>query len=120
MRCLSILLGAGVLLLSGPANAAAPSERVAERGPPLFSRHVAAVFSRLGCNGGTCHGAVRGQNGFRLTLFGAGPALDHDRLLHEFGGRRLNVADPHASLLLQKATARVSHQGGKRMEAGSR
>ena len=33
---------------------------------PQFSRHIAAVFSRLGCNGGTCHGAVKGQNGFRL------------------------------------------------------
>ncbi len=42
--------------------------------PPRFSRHVAAVFSRLGCNGGTCHGAVKGQNGFRLALFGADPA----------------------------------------------
>jgi hypothetical protein len=85
----------------------------------LFSRHVAAVFSRLGCNAGTCHGAVKGQNGFRLTLFAADPALDHDRLLREFGGRRLNRSEPEASLLLLKATARVPHQGGKRMEVGS-
>jgi hypothetical protein len=63
---------------------------------------------------------VQGQGGFRLTLFGADPALDHDRLLREFGSRRLSLADPESSLLLQKATARVSHQGGKRMEAGSR
>ena len=45
----------------------------AEEASPLFHRHVAAVFSRLGCNGGTCHGAVKGQNGFRLSLFGADP-----------------------------------------------
>src|SRR5690242_15456840 len=85
---------------------------------PLFSRHVVPVFSRLGCNAGACHGAVKGQNGFRLSLFGADPAQDHDRLLREFGGRRLDLADPDASLLLLKATARVAHQGGKRMEAG--
>lgn len=87
---------------------------------PLFCRHVEAVFSKLGCNGGTCHGSVQGQNGFRLTLFAAGPALDHVRLLREFAGRRLNLSEPHASLLLLKATGRVAHQGGKRMEAGDK
>ena len=38
--------------------------------PPSYQRHVSAVFSKLGCNGGACHGAVKGQNGFRLSLFG--------------------------------------------------
>jgi hypothetical protein len=59
---------------------------------------------------------VQGRNGFRLTLFGADPALDHERLLREYGGRRLNAADPDASLLLLKATARVAHGGGKRID----
>jgi hypothetical protein len=119
IRCLPIVVGA--LLASGPVLVAAPREdHPSAEDAPLFSRHVAAVFSRLGCNGGTCHGAVQGRGGFRLTLFGADPALDHDRLRREFGGRRLNLADPDASLLLQKATARVRHEGGKRMDAGSR
>ena len=86
---------------------------------PQFSRHVSAVFSKLGCNGGTCHGAVKGQNGFRLTLFGADPALDHERLRREVAGRRLNVNEPDASLLLLKATGQASHGGGKRMDIGS-
>jgi hypothetical protein len=86
---------------------------------PRWSRHVTAVFSRAGCNGGTCHGAVKGQAGFRLSLFGADPALDRDWLLREDGGRRLNPADPDASLLLLTATARVSHQGGRRLSPGS-
>src|SRR5438270_4377822 len=86
---------------------------------PRFSRHVSAVFSRLGCNGGTCHGAVKGQNGFRLSLFAADPVLDHDRLLHEAGGRRLSLNDPANSLLLLKAAGQVAHQGGKRMNVGS-
>ncbi len=84
-----------------------------------FSRNVAAVFSKLGCNSGGCHGAVNGQNGFRLTLFGADPALDHERLLREIGGRRLNFNDPANSLLLLKATGETSHGGGKRMDVGS-
>ena len=86
---------------------------------PLFSRHIAALFSKLGCNGGACHGAVNGQNGFRLSLFGANPTLDHERLRTEFGGRRLNFEVPQASLLVQKATGQVSHAGGKRLEVGS-
>ncbi|HYH63316.1 MAG TPA: DUF1553 domain-containing protein [Urbifossiella sp.] len=86
---------------------------------PSYDRHVAALFSRLGCNGGACHGAVRGQNGFRLSLFGADPAGDRERLLREFGGRRLNVADPAASLLLRKATGEAEHGGGVRLRPGS-
>src|ERR1700704_6394093 len=86
---------------------------------PRFSRHVVPLFSRLGCNAGACHGAVKGQNGFRLTLFGADPALDHARLVREFGGRRLNFHDPDASLLLLKATGQISHEGGKRLDVGS-
>ncbi len=86
---------------------------------PDFSRHVAAAFSKLGCNSGTCHGAVNGQNGFRLTLFGADPALDHARLLRDVTGRRLNLNDPARSLLLLKATGEAAHVGGKRTDVGS-
>jgi hypothetical protein len=83
---------------------------------PSYQRHVSALFSKLGCNGGTCHGAVKGQNGFRLSLFGADPDGDRERLLREFGGRRLNFSDPAASLLLQKATGAVPHGGGARLD----
>src|SRR5262249_60726377 len=79
----------------------------------------APLSSGLGCKPGTCHGAVQGQEGFRLSLFAANPALDHERLLREFGGRRLNHANPETSLLLLKATGRAGHQGGKRTEVGS-
>jgi hypothetical protein len=86
--------------------------------PPSYQRDIVALFSRLGCNGGTCHGAVQGQNGFKLSLFGAEPTRDHARLLHDARGRRLNLIEPDASLLLLKATAAVEHQGGKRMDVG--
>jgi hypothetical protein len=99
-----------VLLLVGPARAA---------DAPRFTRHVEAVFSRLGCNGGTCHGAVKGQNGFQLSLFGADPALDHERLYRGGGGRRLDLFRPEASLLLRKAASQTDHQGGRRTSPGS-
>ena len=107
MRYVLVAVCATALFATRPLHAADST--------PRFSRHVLAVFSRLGCNSGTCHGAVKGQNGFRLSLFAADPALDHDRLLRDGGGRRLNVADPDVSLLLQKATGRVPHPPGRVM-----
>src|SRR5206468_3149668 len=64
------------------------------------------------------HGAVKGQNGFRLSLFGADPSLDHERLYREFAGRRLNLVDPDASLLLLKGTGKAPHQGGVKLPRG--
>lgn len=91
----------------------------AEGVSPSYQRHVAALFGKLGCNGGTCHGAVKGQNGFQLSLFGADPAADHERLLHDLGQRRLNFLDPDRSLLLLKGSGQIPHGGGSRMSAGS-
>ena len=46
------------------------------------------VFMRAGCNTGSCHGAARGKDGFRLSLFGFDPDGDHYRLTREMPGRR--------------------------------
>ncbi len=105
--------------LLGSIWAIGASARADEVAEPRFSRHVTPLFSRLGCNSGACHGAVKGQNGFRLTLFGADPALDHARLVREYSGRRLNFQNPDASLLLLKATGQIPHEGGKRLDAAS-
>ena len=117
-RCLLIVFGA--LLASGPGFAAAPREdRTSGQNVPLFSRHVAAVFSRLGCNGGTCHGAVQG----RRTAFAcrcSAPTRPRPRAAAARVRRPASQpADPDASLLLLKATGQVSHGGGKRMDVGS-
>jgi len=93
--------------------------RASDADAPSYQRHVTAIFSKAGCNGGTCHGAVKGHAGFRLALFGGDPAGDHARLLREFGGRRLNLANPAASLLLKKATGEADHGGGVRLRVGS-
>src|SRR5262249_53230765 len=96
-----------------------PTEERSET-TPLFSRHVVPTLSRLGCNGGgSCHGTVKGQNGFRLSLFGGQPAEDFNRLTRQFSGRRLDLLRPDESLILLKATGRVPHGGGKRTEVGS-
>jgi hypothetical protein len=87
--------------------------------PISFQLDVMPVFMRAGCNTGSCHGAARGKDGFRLSLFGFDPAGDHFRLTHELGCRRINLALPAESLLMEKADGTVPHTGGKRFERDS-
>jgi hypothetical protein len=88
--------------------------------PPLsFRLDVMPVFMRAGCNTGSCHGAARGKDGFRISLFGFDPEGDHFRLTREMIGRRVNLAVPSDSTLLEKATGAVQHPGGKRFEPTS-
>jgi len=35
-----------------------------------FVNDIAPIFVRLGCSASNCHGALNGQNGFKLSLFG--------------------------------------------------
>jgi hypothetical protein len=90
----------------------------AER-PISFKLDVMPVFMRSGCNVGGCHGAARGKDGFRLSLFGFDPDGDHYRLTREINGRRINLALPAESLLLEKSTGKVPHTGGKRFDETS-
>ncbi len=88
--------------------------------PPVsFRRDVMPVFMRAGCNVGSCHGSARGKDGFRLSLFGFDPEGDYFRLTRELGYRRVNLAVPEESLVLQKALGAVPHTGGKRFEPTS-
>src|SRR5262249_39701521 len=75
-----------------------------------FERHIMGLFGRMGCNSGSCHGSFQGKGGFRLSLFGYDPAMDHAALTREALGRRINPVDPDQSLLLQKATAQAKHE----------
>jgi len=87
--------------------------------PISFMLDVMPVFARAGCNMGSCHGAARGKDGFRLSLFGFDPVGDYHRLTREMNGRRINLALPEESLLLEKSTGKVPHTGGKRFEENS-
>jgi hypothetical protein len=87
--------------------------------PISFRLDVMPVFMRAGCNTGSCHGAARGKDGFMLSLFGYDPDGDHFRLTRQVPGRRINLAIPVESLLLQKSVGAVPHTGGKRFELDS-
>lgn len=87
---------------------------------PSFVNDVMPVFTRYGCNQGACHGKNAGQNGFRLSLRGYAPEADYAYLTREYAGRRVNLAVPDASLLLQKPTGIAAHEGGKLFGMDSR
>ncbi len=87
--------------------------------PISFHLDVMPVFMREGCNTGECHGSARGQDGFMLSLFGYDPNGDHYRLTREMAGRRINLAIPEESLLIEKSIESVPHTGGKLFEKGS-
>ncbi len=84
-----------------------------------FNTDIAPILTRLGCNGGGCHGKAGGQNGFQLSLLGFEPERDFEALVSESRGRRLFANAPEQSLLLLKGTNRVPHGGGRRLEESS-
>ena len=87
--------------------------------PVTFTREVSAVIGKSGCNLGTCHGSLHGKGGLRFSLRGDDLAFDFDRIVHEYGGRRLDLIAPDDSLILLKALARIGHKGGRRFTVGS-
>ncbi|MEE3177182.1 MAG: PSD1 and planctomycete cytochrome C domain-containing protein [Verrucomicrobiota bacterium] len=84
-----------------------------------FRLDVMPVFLRSNCNTGSCHGSARGQDGFMLSLFGYDPAGDYYRITRQLSGRRINLAFPDESLIIEKTTESVPHTGGKLFEKGS-
>ena len=93
--------------------------KAAEDRPVAFSVDVMPVFTKNGCNAGSCHGSTRGKDKFRLSLFGFDPQRDYFCLTREEVGRRINIARPDDSLIIEKGNGRVTHTGGKLFEKGS-
>ncbi len=85
---------------------------------PSFRRHVVPLLGKLGCNGRACHGSFQGRGGFRLSLFGYDFKMDHQQLLAG-DEPRVNPRNPDASLILQKPTLRIPHEGGLRYKLGT-
>ncbi|RMF42650.1 MAG: DUF1549 domain-containing protein, partial [Planctomycetota bacterium] len=88
-------------------------------GAPDFVRDVNPILSRLGCNAGTCHGAQKGKNGFKLSLRGYDPVEDVRALSDDLAMRRLRPAQPDSSLMLLKPIGAVPHEGGVLMSPDS-
>lgn len=88
--------------------------------PISFRQDVIPVLTKAGCNMGSCHGKLAGQNGFRLSLRGYAPEWDYDSLVGELNSRRIDFAEPQKSLLLRKPMGEVPHEGGRRFAENSR
>lgn len=97
------------------------SKSVVAAGPndPSFRTDVMPLLAKLGCNGGMCHGAQKGKNGFKLSLRGYDPLADFRALTDDHAGRRTNRAAPEQSLMLLKAVGAVPHEGGQRTKIDS-
>ena len=84
-----------------------------------FLRDVAPIMNKVGCTSGTCHGAAKGKNGFKLSLRGYDPQFDYKTMLYDLSGRRFNRAEPAKSLILAKPSQEVAHGGGQRFTKDS-
>ncbi len=101
-----------------PAAAAIPAAK-REKPKLSFIKDIVPIFTKFGCAGSNCHGSIRGQAGFKLSLFGYEPDLDYNAIVKAGDGHRINLADPAKSLILLKPTASVEHGGGERFKVGS-
>jgi Protein of unknown function (DUF1549)/Protein of unknown function (DUF1553) len=86
---------------------------------PGFRTDIVPLLSKAGCNMGACHGNLNGKGGFRLSLRGEDPSFDYLALTHELSGRRVNRLAPDQSLVVQKPTAAIGHEGGLRFRRES-
>jgi len=87
---------------------------------PDFQKHILPLLGRMGCSGRACHGSFQGRGGLRLSLFGYDFQSDHAALTAQGSeGPRVNRKSPDASLILQKPTLAVAHEGGRRFDATS-
>src|ERR1044072_3286513 len=86
---------------------------------PTSERDTQPILTKAGCNAGACHGKARGQNGFQLSLLAFDHDFDFNAIATEARGRRGFPASHESSLLLQKATGRIPHGGGKKLDPDS-
>ena len=84
-----------------------------------FRNHVQSVLSKSSCNMGSCHGALAGKGGFKLSLRGYDPDSDFRTLTRQARGRRVVPSDPGRSLMLTKPSGAIPHKGGLRFDVDS-
>jgi hypothetical protein len=115
MKAITALLSSGLTLLSlMMATQSDSPDEVYSNTIVDFENDLIPVFTKSGCNAGGCHGAAIGRGGLQLSLFGGNPRKDYQNIVHELGGRRVNIARPDESLIFTKPTGIVSH-GGKQV-----
>jgi Protein of unknown function (DUF1553)/Protein of unknown function (DUF1549)/Bacterial Ig-like domain (group 2) len=117
LRGAMITVSVVVLVL---ATATVPLSAAPNEKPRLsFVKDIVPIFTKSGCANSNCHGSIRGQAGFKLSLFGYEPDLDYDAIVKAQDGRRIDRNDPARSLILLKPTFGVPHGGGERFTVGS-
>lgn len=94
-------------------------EGMGEPAVPSFRNDILAVFAKLNCNSGACHGALAGKGEFKLSLRGYDPLADYAAVAVQASGRRIELSDPGRSLILAKPSGAIAHKGGLRFEVGS-
>jgi Protein of unknown function (DUF1549)/Protein of unknown function (DUF1553) len=114
-----LFCGLAALCLATPAWAAVDLPSGGKLEKVDFERHVMGLFTKAGCNNGSCHGSFQGKNGFRLSLFALEPDKDFAALTREIQGRRIDRVNPENSLILQKAAGLIPHEGGTRFSRDS-
>ena len=107
------------IALAAAAVFLVPVSGFAAEQEPHFIQDVVPVLTKAGCNAGACHGSLQGGGGFRLSLLGFDPAADYEAIFKGARGRRVSLASPESSLLMQKSLGAVPHGGGRRMEPDS-
>ena len=85
-----------------------------------YRNDVMAAFSQANCNMGACHGTPTGKGGFRLSLRGYLPDQDFMTVTREVSGRRVDLMAADSSLMLTKPLGVVPHEGGLRLNRGSK
>ena len=117
LRGAMITVSVVILML---ATATVPLSAAPNEKPRLsFVKDIVPIFTKSGCANSNCHGSIRGQAGFKLSLFGYEPDLDYDAIVKAQDGRRIDRNDPARSLILLKPTFGVPHGGGERFTVGS-
>ena len=92
---------------------------VGDAEPVDFDTQIVPILTRYGCNSGACHGSAAGRGGFNLSLYGSDPERDHEAVVFDLEGRRVNQSRPDESLLFLKATESLNHGGGPRFDVDS-
>ncbi len=112
--CLVLAVGA-----AARAEAAAAAKPGAAKKRLSFVKDIVPIFTKSGCAGSNCHGSIRGQAGFKLSLFGYEPDIDYAAIVKARSGARIDLSNPAKSLILLKPTASIDHGGGERFKVGS-
>ena len=105
--------------LGQTAKATVTVKRAKQASVPAFRTDIMPLLTRSGCNSGACHGALAGKGGLKLSLRGFDPDSDYFVLTRQAISRRVDTAEPAASLLVRKPTRAMRHAGGKRFEPES-